>query len=100
MKSILYKLTDKITLLENTEEISGTEVPKYRELINTRGVLRLLKSDNLTETFELITLKLPAKLKNSQISGVKWRNKEYACDSDFSEYKERFIKGRVIRHKI
>ncbi len=97
MKSFISKLKEKIILLENNHDVENMTSKKYKEVLHTRGYVRILKSDELNEVCEVIIQKPPVSLKLN-IVGVKWKEKEYAINTLFSEYKDRFIRGNFIRY--
>ncbi len=97
MKSFISKLKEKIILLENNYDMKNMASKRYKETLHTRGYVRILKSDELNEICEVIIPKPPVNLKLN-ISGMKWKEKEYAINTLFSEYKDRFIKGNFIRY--
>ena len=98
MKHIISTLTEKITLMKDSEDKSKTTVKRYEEVMNARASIRSLKSnDNLGNLFEVIILKPPAKFKNTQFSALKWNNLDYAYISQLSDYKEKFLKGTITQ---
>ena len=97
MKSFTSKLKEKIILLENNHDMENMTSERYKEVLQTREYVRVLKSDELNELCEVIIPKPPINLKLN-VNGMKWKEKEYAINTLFSEYKDRFIKGNFIRY--
>lgn len=97
MKNFVSKLKEKIILLENNQNIENTTTERYKEVLHTRGYIRILKSDEQNEICEIIIPKPPVNLKLN-ITGIRWNGNEYAINALFSEYKDRFIKGNFIRY--
>ena len=58
MKSIIYRLTEKITLLKNSKKIDETTVNRFDTLLKARASIRAINPD----MFEVIILKPPAKI--------------------------------------
>ena len=97
MKSFVSQLKEKVILLEHNKDTSKTTMERYREVLHTRGFVRILKSDDTSEVYEIIIPKPPVGLK-LQITGVKWKEKEYSSNSIFTEYKDKFLKGTIVRY--
>lgn len=97
MKSFVSKLKERIVLLENNSDIENMTSKRYKEALSTRAYIRILKSDEMSELCEVILPKLPVNLKLN-ITGIKWYENEYSINTLFSEYKNRFIKGKFIRY--
>jgi len=97
MKNFVSKLKEKLILLENNNDIKNTTIEKYKESLHTRGYVRILKSDEQNEICEVIIPKIPVNLKLN-ITGIRWKENDYAINTLFSEYKDRFIKGNFIRY--
>ena len=97
MKNVISTLTEKITLLKDSEDISKTTTSRFAEVIKVRASMRSINS----KLFEVVMLKPPAKFKNSQFSAIRWNNEDYSYEAPFAEYKEKFLKGKVklIQHQ-
>ncbi len=91
MKTIISRLTEKITLLKNSKKIDETTVNRFDTLLKARASIRAVNSD----MFEVIILKPPAKFSNTSVSAIKWNDSEYIYVSPITEYKVKFLKGNV-----
>ena len=91
MRNTISTLTEKITLLKESHNTGKTTVNRFDEVIKSRASIRSISSD----LFEVIMLRPPAKLKKSQFSAIRWNDTDYIYDSPFTEYKGKFLKGRV-----
>lgn len=91
MKSIISKLTEKITLLKNSKKIDGTTVNRFDTLLKARASIRAVNQD----MFEVIILKPPVKFRNTSISAIKWNDSEYIYVSPIAEHKAKFLKGKI-----
>ncbi|MDR1391121.1 MAG: hypothetical protein LBI95_01990 [Holosporales bacterium] len=98
MKNIISTLTEKVTLMKNNQNTTGTTDLKYEKVLDTKASIRQLKSDDgLCPLFEVIILKPPIKFKNTLFSALKWNNQDYSYKTQFREHKEKFLKGTVTR---
>ncbi len=91
MKSIMPKLTERITLLKNSRDTDTTTVNRFEPLIKTRAYIRAIRP----KSFEVIIPMIPVHVKNIPISAIKWNNAEYIYTSPAAEYKEKFLKGKI-----
>ena len=91
MKSIIYRLTEKITLLKNSKKIDETTVNRFDTLLKARASIRAINPD----MFEVIILKPPAKFRNTSVSAIRWNDSEYIYISPIEEHKVKFLKGKV-----
>ena len=91
MKSIMSKLTEKITLLKNSGKTDTTTVNRFEPLLKTRAYIRATNS----KSFEIIIPKLPVKCRNIPFSAIEWNDAEYIYVSPIAEYKGKFLKGKV-----
>ena len=91
MKSIMPKLTERITLLKNSIETDTTTVNRFETLIKTRAYIRAIQS----QSFEVIMPRLPANFRNIPISALEWNDAEDIYTSPIAEYKDKFLKGTI-----
>lgn len=91
MKSIISTLTEKITLLKDSTDTGSTTVSRFEEVVKNRASIRPISP----KLFEVVMLKPPAKFREVQFSAIRWNNADYIYNSPFSEYKGKFVKGRV-----
>ena len=91
MKSIMPKLTERITLLKNSEKADTTTVNRFEPLLTTRAYIRA----NQSKSFDVIIPKPPANLRKIPFSAIEWNDTEYIYVSPISEYKGKFLKGKI-----
>lgn len=91
MKSIMPKLTEKITLLKNSGDTSITTVNRFEPLIKTRAYIRAIQS----KSFEVIIPRPPANFRNIPVPALEWNEAEYIYISPMAEYKGNFLKGKI-----
>lgn len=91
MKSTISTLTEKITLLKDSTDTGNTTVSRFEEVVKNRASIRPINS----KLFEVVMLKPPAKFKEVQFSAIRRNNADYIYNSPFSEYKEKFVKGKI-----
>jgi hypothetical protein len=92
----MAKLREKITLQKINKTTSGTTAEMFHDVVETRAsIVPMYKSDDLLEVFEVILLKPPSCFECTQISSIKWNNKEYKCHSAFRSYGPKFLKGTI-----
>lgn len=91
MTSTLSTLTEKITLLEDSTDTTQTTTSRFNEVVTTRAAINPISS----KLFEIVIPKPPVCLKRKKLSAIRWNNSDYICDSPFSAYSSRFIRGKV-----
>ncbi|MDR0744337.1 MAG: hypothetical protein LBE97_00030 [Holosporales bacterium] len=101
MKNILPKLTEKVTLLENSELVNGTTVAKFKDSIEARAAISGIF--NLggwsSDMFEVIILKPPRGFSKINFTGLKRQNEIYIYKDPFQTLHTRFLKGTIIKWK-
>ncbi|MDR2598608.1 MAG: hypothetical protein LBC25_02715 [Holosporales bacterium] len=93
-RNTLYKLQDKITLLEvNGNAPRSTTAQRFSDIVNTRAFIRSINGQE-DGIFDVIVPMLTI-LRGRTFTGIRWNNTEYECITSFKEYDTGYLKGTV-----
>ncbi|MDR3031161.1 MAG: hypothetical protein LBU35_02125 [Holosporales bacterium] len=99
MKNIMSKLTEKITLLENNDNLDGTTIARFKDSLEARAAITAIFNSNdlSTNMFEVIILNPPPGFGKVNFSGLKWRDEIYTYKTPFKLLKDKFLKGIIVK---